>query len=51
MPPPDTSAQMAWEDGPQGEVSVCSTPTDDPGPDQYSPLDRPTPLHPGEKKE
>jgi hypothetical protein len=42
--PPDASAQTAWEDA-DHKVSlvVRSTLTDNPGPDQHSPLDRLTP--------
>jgi hypothetical protein len=44
VPPPDTSAQMAWEDAEQKvSLAVHGTPTNNPGPDQHSPLDRPTP--------
>jgi hypothetical protein len=40
--PPDAHAQMAWEDVDKVSLAVCSTPTKKPGPDQHSPLDRPT---------
>jgi hypothetical protein len=33
-------AQMAWEDVDKGSYVLCSTSTDNPGPDQHSPLDR-----------
>jgi hypothetical protein len=37
---PVAGAQMAWEDADQVSFVVCSTPTDKPGPEQHSPLDR-----------
>jgi hypothetical protein len=40
--PPVAGAQMAWEDADQVSFVVCSTPTDKPGPEQHSPMDRPT---------
>jgi hypothetical protein len=47
---PDASAQTAWENTDHKVSEVAhSTPTDNPGPDQHSPLDRPTP-HPGKKE-
>jgi hypothetical protein len=51
-PPADTSAQMAWEDT-HYKVSeaVHGTPTDNPGPDQHSPLDRPTPTQGKKEKQ
>jgi hypothetical protein len=50
MPLPDTSAQITWEDADHKmSKAACSTPTDNPGPDQHSPLDRPTPTQ-GKKK-
>jgi hypothetical protein len=50
MLPPDSSAQTAWEDA-DHKVSeaVRGTPTDNPGTDQHSPLDRPTPTQ-GKKR-
>jgi hypothetical protein len=50
---PDASAQMAWENA-DHKVSFAVTryrgsPTDNPGPDQQSPLDRPTPTR-GKKR-
>jgi hypothetical protein len=47
---PDTSTQMAWKDA-DHKVSKAAlgTPTDNPGPDQHSLLDRPTPTQ-GKKK-
>jgi hypothetical protein len=39
---PVTGTQMAWEDADQVSFVVCGTPTDLPGPEQHSPLDRPT---------
>jgi hypothetical protein len=36
------SAQMAWEDMDQMSFMVHGTPTDKPGPEQHSPLNRPT---------
>jgi hypothetical protein len=38
--PPVTGAQTAWEDVDKVSLVVCGTPTDNPGPDQHSPLDR-----------
>jgi hypothetical protein len=38
--PPVTGAQRAWEDVDQVSFAVGSTPTDKPGPEQHSPLDR-----------
>jgi hypothetical protein len=40
--PPVVSAQMAWEDVDQVSFAVRGTLTDKPGPEQHSPLDRPT---------
>jgi hypothetical protein len=40
--PPVASAQMAWEDADQVSFTVRDTPTDKPGTEQHSPLDRPT---------
>jgi hypothetical protein len=34
---------MAWEVMDQVSFAVCGSPTDKPGPEQHSPLDRPTP--------
>jgi hypothetical protein len=39
---PVTCAQKAWEDMDKVSLVVRSTPTDNPEPDQHSPLDRPT---------
>jgi hypothetical protein len=41
---PDTSTKTAWEDA-DHKVSeaACGTPTENPGPDQHSPMDRPKP--------
>jgi hypothetical protein len=47
--PPDTHTQTAWEDTEKVSLVVRGTSTDKPGPEQHSPLDRPTP--PGEKRE
>jgi hypothetical protein len=48
--PPDTSSQTAWEDADHNMSEVaCNTTTDNPGPDQYSPMDRLTPTQ-GKKK-
>jgi hypothetical protein len=38
--PPVTGAQRAWEDMDQVSFMVCGTPTDKPGPEQHSPVDR-----------
>jgi hypothetical protein len=38
--PPVTLAQTAWEDADQVSFVVCGTPTDKPGPELHSPLDR-----------
>jgi hypothetical protein len=38
--PPVTRAQTAWEEGDKVSLVVCGTPTDIPGPDQHSPLDK-----------
>jgi hypothetical protein len=38
--PPVAGAQMAWEDVDQVSFAVHGTPTDKPGPEQHSPLDR-----------
>jgi rRNA maturation protein Nop10 len=35
---------MAWEDTDKVSLAVCGTSTDNPGPEQHSPLDRPTPI-------
>jgi hypothetical protein len=40
--PPVACAQTAWEDADQVSFVVHGTPTDKPGPEQHSPLDRPT---------
>jgi hypothetical protein len=47
---PDASSHTTWEDA-DHEVSYVArrTPTDNPGPDQLSHLDRPTPTQ-GKKK-
>jgi hypothetical protein len=46
----DASAQTAWEDLDHKESKAAhSTPTNNPGPDQRSPLDKPTPTQ-GKKK-
>jgi hypothetical protein len=37
-----TGTQKAWEDTDQVRFTVRGTPTDKPGPEQHSPLDRPT---------
>jgi hypothetical protein len=47
--PPVTCTQTAWEDMDKVSLAVCGTPTDNPRPDQHSPLDRPTP-HLGKKE-
>jgi hypothetical protein len=39
---PVTRAQTAWEDADQVSFAVRGTSTDNPGPDQHSPLDKPT---------
>jgi hypothetical protein len=50
MPPPDGSTQTAWEDADHKvSATVHDPPTDNPGPDQHSPLDRPTPTQ-GKKR-
>jgi hypothetical protein len=47
---PDASAQTTGEDTDHKVSEVaCGTPTDKSGPDQHSPLVRPTP-HPGKKE-
>jgi hypothetical protein len=50
MPPPDGSAQITGEDA-NHKVSLAAhgTPTENPRPDQHSPLDRPNPNQ-GKKK-
>jgi hypothetical protein len=40
--PPVAGAQTDWEDVDQVSFTVSSIPTDKPGPEQHSPLDRPT---------
>jgi hypothetical protein len=40
--PPVTGAKTAWDDADQLSFTVRGTPTDKPGPEQHSPLDRPT---------
>jgi hypothetical protein len=47
--PPVTRTQMTWEDADKVSLAVCGTPTDKPGPDQNSPVDRPTST-PGKKR-
>jgi hypothetical protein len=47
--PPVAHFQVAWEDADKVNKAVCSTSTDNPGPDQHSPLDRPTPTQ-GKKR-
>jgi hypothetical protein len=47
--PPVTCAQMAWEDVDKVSLVVRGTPTDNPGPEQHSPLDRPTSIR-GKKR-
>jgi hypothetical protein len=37
---PVTRVHMAWEDVDKVSLMVCSTPTDNPGSQQHSPLDR-----------
>jgi hypothetical protein len=37
---PYAGTQMAWEDADQVSFTVCGTPTDKPGPEQHSPLDK-----------
>jgi hypothetical protein len=41
VPPPEGSSQMSWDDA-DHKVSLAArgTPTDNPGPDQNSPLDK-----------
>jgi hypothetical protein len=40
--PPVAGAHMTWEDADQVSFTVRSTPTNKPGPEQHSPLDRQT---------
>jgi hypothetical protein len=47
--PPVARTQMAWEDTEKVSFLVHGTSTDNPGPDQHSPLDRPTPTQ-GKKR-
>jgi hypothetical protein len=46
---PDACAQMAWEDMDKVSLAVHGTSTDNPGPDQHSPMDRRTPTR-GKKR-
>jgi hypothetical protein len=49
---PDASAQTAWEDADHRiSYAAGSTPIDNPGPDQHSPLDRPTPTQGKKEKQ
>jgi hypothetical protein len=51
MPLPDSSVQTAWEDVDHKVSEVArSTHTDNPGPDQHSPLDTPTSTQGKQKK-
>jgi hypothetical protein len=40
--PPVLCTQMAWEDADKVSLAVHHIPTDNPGPEQHSPLDRQT---------
>jgi hypothetical protein len=40
--PPVICTQTAWEDTDKVSLVVCGTPTENPRPEQHSPLNRPT---------